>query len=524
MRAAILTHYDQSATGARALAAMARREGHDVMLLHFKEFRSAPVTPAQRRAFEEAGHLPVYETLAYGEFACPYPSAPTEAEKELLFDHLGRFGPDVIGISFTSSHLPGIFWMSRELRRRFPKAIQVFGGVHPTMDAERCLEHADAVCVGEGDLAFTEFLADPHRRDVANFWYRDNGGVVKNPMRPLVANLDELPFPFYGDDTNDLLIEHDRAIPFRSFAYPDLCDSLVISSQRGCPFGCTYCLHGVMRDQYHGQKYLRRKSVDRFLDEVELRAREFGLHALSFWDDILMVGREWIEEFAHKYKARIGLPFGGYGHANTTTRAMLDQLHDAGCTFMSMGVQSGSKYVSEEIYGRYTPAEKTVRFAHSAVDAGIGAIVVDLLTRCPFEHEQDLRDTANLLADMPKPVKIAVKQLQMYPFTPITKVDKPLGNVPASTYEFFEALFLLTVQPGFDHTTLRELAADDHLKAHPEVLRKWLRALMAQAQEGARAAELEARMPWGVKRAARHLAGEMGKAVRRRLDPDGTTG
>ena len=54
MRAAILTHYDQSATGARALAAMARRDGHEVMLLRFKEFRSAPVTPAQRRAFEDA--------------------------------------------------------------------------------------------------------------------------------------------------------------------------------------------------------------------------------------------------------------------------------------------------------------------------------------------------------------------------------------------------------------------------------------------------------------------------------------
>ena len=79
--------------------------------------------------------------------------------------------------------------------------MSVFGGPHPTFAADEMIKRdgVDARCVGEGDLVFPEFCSRLEQGE--DFWETSNfvvnyqGRVFKNPIGPLVENLDDLLFP-----------------------------------------------------------------------------------------------------------------------------------------------------------------------------------------------------------------------------------------------------------------------------------------------------------------------------------------
>jgi len=525
MRAVLLTLYDQSAHGARCLAAAAQSAGHEVLLITFKRYvvkRVSRDDPRERDEIAARGHLPLYDVTPFGDVACPYPSPVTETEKEILLGRLERFHPDVLGFSVTSAHLPLVRELSTDIRRRFPRLPQVWGGIHPTMAPEECLKYADAVCVGEGDDAFLEYLDNPRRTDIQTFHFKDaDGRHVANPLRPLIQDLDRLPMPMYGEEGKEILIDEDRELGPTDFSNREGPHAhLVVSSQRGCPFSCSYCLHCVVRGLYPHQKYLRRKSVDKFLDEVQCRVRRFRPEWIYFWDEIFMVGREWIEEFCDKYPRRVGIPFGGYGYPQTTTRPMLEMLKQAGCTLVGLGVQSGSERIAAEIYDRHASNEEYVRFGDDLRETGFEEhVVYDLLTSCPFEREEDLRATVALLSRMPKPAHVTLKRLVFFPFTPIAQRERPKSEIGPRTYLFYDMLCILAGMPGVPPVILPALADDAYLRDHPEILEKWAQQIeTADAEKKAaesRLKELDAAMPWGIKRATRHFARQVANRLAR---------
>ena len=77
----------------------------------------------------------------------------------------------------------------------------VCGGPHPTLSPESMfsIPGIDAVVRGEGEYPMRD-LADAlsrkgEFRHIRNLWVRDGVRIVKNEMRPLIADLDELPYP-----------------------------------------------------------------------------------------------------------------------------------------------------------------------------------------------------------------------------------------------------------------------------------------------------------------------------------------
>lgn len=539
MHVALLSLYNHYAFGARCLTASLLAAGHEATLIKFKRFIAGPVSredPCERQAIADSGHMPVYQVGAFHDLACPYPTPVSPAEKEILLDRLEQLQVEVVGFSLTSSHLPLAYELSAAIRQRFPKVLQVWGGIHPTMDPKGSLQYADAVCVGEGEEAFLEYLADPRRTDIRNFHFKDQGGAyIANPLRPLIKNLDTLPLPHYGD--HEILIDNDREWALCDLSEVEIVNQLMISSQRGCPFNCSYCLHGTVRDMYSGQKYLRRKSVDFFLSEIEQRLKQFpAVKSLNFWDDIFMIHPEWIAEFCEKFPKRINMPFGSYAHPKTTSRAMLEMLKKAGAAYLALGIQSGSSYITKEIYGRSATNENYVEFGRQAVEAGYDTFIYDLLSRCPFEREDDLLATVHLLARMPKPVKMTVNHLVFFPFTRINQIDRPKADIAPEVYDFYEMLYILAEQPGFDPALLDVLVEDPYLREHPKVVEQWVRQLAKANEEKLKAQGeaqwlkqenvvfrqrlelLEGQMPWGIKRSALHFVGQAQDRLKRTLN------
>ena len=108
---------------------------------------------------------------------------------------------DLIGFSIMTNYT----WKCRKLTEDIKKNINVpviWGGIHTTALPEDSLECADYACIGEAEEAIVEFadaLEQGKATDrIQNFWCKSPEGIIRNPVRPLNADLDSLPIPDYN--------------------------------------------------------------------------------------------------------------------------------------------------------------------------------------------------------------------------------------------------------------------------------------------------------------------------------------
>jgi anaerobic magnesium-protoporphyrin IX monomethyl ester cyclase len=138
---------------------------------------------------------------------------PSELYDEAVIDQVAELcaGAGLIGITVMTNYFYKAKQLTEALRERLDVPI-VWGGIHPTVQPEECLAYADVVCVGEGEEALVELAnhitGEKSYQDVANLGYKSaDGGIVVNPVRPLVHDLDALPFPDFGPENHYVLHE-----------------------------------------------------------------------------------------------------------------------------------------------------------------------------------------------------------------------------------------------------------------------------------------------------------------------------
>jgi anaerobic magnesium-protoporphyrin IX monomethyl ester cyclase len=141
----------------------------------------------------------------------------------------------------------------------------------------------DAVVHGEGELTIVELMqamssgtiGDLHR--VCGISFAADGEVMRTPPRPLLADLDRLPFPAY-----DLLPIARYGSGSRN--HPDLA---AIELGRGCVGSCAFCVLWRQMGQQDGSilvPRLRTKSAERVDEEILLLTRKYGRRYLGWVD------------------------------------------------------------------------------------------------------------------------------------------------------------------------------------------------------------------------------------------------
>lgn len=297
----------------------------------------------------------------------------------------------------------------------------VLGGLHCTFQPEEAIQDADIICLGEAEETIADLVCNwPERFQIHGLWLRDGeGSIHRNPRRPLQRALDDLPLPDFSPervyflegativkDTGRIKETHHHQIGDRT--------TFVYASDRGCPLACTFCYNHQMRQLYPGQRPLRFKSVDRIMSELhEVVANYPNTRFINFMNDDSFARTEPdIAEFARRYGNEIGLPFFMMGTPNTITESRLAALVDAGLAVLNMGIQSGSDRVNREVYGRPCLRERVLKTAE-VIGRFTDRITAyyDLIINSPFETEQDLHDTFDLIRQLPPPFYLVTHNL-----------------------------------------------------------------------------------------------------------------
>ena len=255
--------------------------------------------------------------------------------------------PDVVGIYATTGQEAWAYDYIRSWKKALPHLKVVMGGPHPSHDLEP-LSHedvVDATVKGEAEYAILDLVnaweADRSILEIPNVGVLKDGVAVQNPIRPVISDLDTLPFP-------DVDI---------FYKYPFLRGKRVmqVHASRGCQNSCTYCSVGLMKKDWisgrRGERFNRTKSVDYLCEEMnDILARYPGFRMVNFGDAALNMERGWIQEFAEKWPKRVGLPFACNVNINYLREEDIVAMKRAGCVSVQFGLESGSEEVRLKVY------------------------------------------------------------------------------------------------------------------------------------------------------------------------------
>jgi radical SAM superfamily enzyme YgiQ (UPF0313 family) len=344
-----------------------------------------------------------------------------------------EYRPDVITWSLmTGNHRP-IFDVNRLLKSKFD-FFSLMGGPHVTFVPDCVTQpEIDAICIGEGEGALVDLLNALERGDdwrgIENLCYADEqGNVVKNPLRPLVRNLDSLGFP-------------DRSVLYDAQSLYRDSPRKVVLTQRGCPMMCSFCFHHAWKAKVYGasnKEYVRKRSVDHVIAEVlDIRAH-YPLRFVHFLDDIFNLRGDWLAEFCERWPREIGLPFDVILMANMTKEEHIEQLASAGCIYARVAFEAASDHVRNMVFRKNTERQQLVDASRWIKKHGIRLGSLNMLGG-PGGTLEDEFDTIRLNVEcgVDHPLCSIV---QPYPEFELNDITRDLG-IAVSEYDDFPSQF-----------------------------------------------------------------------------------
>ena len=288
--------------------------------------------------------------------------------EKLLIEKARRFDPDLIAFSCLSNIYPWVEKMAAILKKELNKPI-IVGGTHATMAPEHLInnENVDMVCRGEGEEALLELAQSMESGtidyNIRNIWFKKEGSVIKNPMRPIQQNLDALPFP-------------DKNLFYK---YGCFKERLYVITARGCPFDCTYCFNHKQKELYNeNNNYVRRRSVENVMEELSIFKNKYPIKEIFFYDDIFTLNKDWVEKFCASYKKNINLPFKCLVRPGTVKNDLLIKLKEAGCIYVDIGLESGDEEVRKNILNRKMSDTQIIETCKLLKKAGIKVTTLNM--------------------------------------------------------------------------------------------------------------------------------------------------
>lgn len=317
-----------------------------------------------------------------------------------------RYGPDMLCYGTTTGLHRRYMAVNRYIREHYD-AFSVFGGIYPTFAPGIIEDPAiDAICIGEGEPALVELAGRLERResvaDVLNFHIKEDGEVHYNAVRPLVQDLDSLGFP-------------DREFIYRNPLYGNNGYKVFMTS-RGCVARCHYCFHsgyGGMYDEMEGA-YLRRRSVEHMIAEIEEVRDHWPLEFVHFTDDMFNFDAKWQEEFLQQYRQRIGLPFSAIFMIDWISPELLASYRDAGCVNVRIAFETASDDLKHDL-NRFkdSPSNNQMDAAKMVADAGIRLTTLNMVGVPGGSVENEINTLKmNLIA---RPKQVLVNFIHPYP-------------------------------------------------------------------------------------------------------------
>jgi len=291
------------------------------------------------------------------------------------------FKPDLIGITTNIVTADAAIGLGQYLRYKFPQTLLVFGGPYATAESAYILRQTkgDIVVVGEGEETITDVVKHPDNLfSVPGIFFRKGKRIHRTPLRPLIPDLDSIPFPSYH------LLPPLSFYKSRSRATP----IGVMLTTRGCPYGCIYCNKNIFG------KTFRMRSPANVLIEMELLTGTYGVRQIDILDDNFTLNTSWAETVLDEIiqrKIRVLLNFQNGIRADRLTPRLVAKMKRAGTYKAGIGIESGDPAI-QKIIKKSLSLSKVLKAARMLRRAGI-VVVGFFMIGIPGETGETIQKT-----------------------------------------------------------------------------------------------------------------------------------
>ncbi|MCQ2744219.1 MAG: B12-binding domain-containing radical SAM protein [bacterium] len=241
----------------------------------------------------------------------------------------------------------------------------------------------DYVIIGEPELTFKDILNNVPNEEIKGICYKENLQSIKNELRPFNNNLDDLPFPARHLIDNSLYTRPDNGKV-----------QAVIKVSRGCPFHCFFCLATPVS----GVK-VRVRSAENIIAEIKECVDKHRIKNFLFWSDIFNFDRSWTIDLCEKIiKSGLKITWSANTRANTMDDELAQIMYKAGCRLVSIGVESGSQQILNNIGKKITLDEvrQTVKILKKNKIKIYNYFVIGL----PWDTEKTVEETIKFAIEL----------------------------------------------------------------------------------------------------------------------------
>ncbi len=341
------------ALGVAYLAAVAEREGHDVVILE--------------------GVLGL--------------------TRDEIARHIRSIQPHLIGLTATTPALPNAVLTARTAREMAPDAMIIVGGSHPTAQPAETISIGvfDVLVQGEGETAFQMILEHlsgqgPTLEDIPGAVFLRDGEPHFGKCATFIQDLDTIPLP-----ARHLLAPLEAYNPCPA-SVRQLPQAHLMSS-RGCPTNCHFCDRSVF-----GKKY-RVRSVENVMSEVDQLVARYGAKEIRFFDDTFTLNKKRLYALCKEMRLfRPRLPWTCLTKVNCVDIDMLKMMRDSWCWQVLFGLESGDSAVLKSL-NKLTTVEMCRKAVRNARAAGL-RVRADFLVGSPGETPESLEKTLEFAKEL----------------------------------------------------------------------------------------------------------------------------
>ena len=282
-----------------------------------------------------------------------------EHSTQAFVDAVKKIDPRIIFMECSTPSINHDLFTAKKLKEELKDIFIVLIGPHPTYFHKEILtdnEFIDAIVRGEfeytiRDLSLT-LLKEGELKEVKGVSYRDKNNIRVNDDRPLIQNLDDLPFPARDKVKSD---------SYREAVFTGKRCTTIVSS-RGCPYHCVFCLWP--RTMY-GRKF-RARSAGNVVDEVEHVVEKYGVDEIYFDDDCFTLDKKRAMTICKEIQKRdIKINWMCQCRVDNVDEELLKEMKKAGCHYIKYGVESGSQRILDAMKKGITLEEARRAFAIS---------------------------------------------------------------------------------------------------------------------------------------------------------------
>lgn len=305
----------------------------------------------------------------------------------------------VVGMSMLCTNFPSGTRLARRLRKLDESLCIVAGGPFPDKRASEVLDTGvfDAVVHGEGELVLPRLVdavkSGSDLTDVPGVSYLRNGRVERATSPPFIKDLDALPFPSYELLSMGRYSRHS------------------VMASRGCPYACIFCDRGPAESRR--VRYLSPRCVVGWMARM---VDEYSNLPIRMLDSTFTLNQRWAEEICDL------LLDGGHGfHWHCQTRidclnaGLLGKMRAAGCTEITVGVDSGNNEILELSKKRLTKAAARAG-ARLFRECDAPKLHINFVIGHPWDTRESIRETLDFAHELEDDFGARCGYYMMVPF------------------------------------------------------------------------------------------------------------